>query len=76
MFDVSRSPYNPVSNELYANTTAAEGTGVVRIDDLSNGFKLRIGSEAQINASGGSYIYMAFAEFPMGGSNVSPSPAR
>jgi hypothetical protein len=34
------------------------------MDILSNGFKIR-GTGANINANGGTYIYMAFAEVPM-----------
>jgi hypothetical protein len=38
------------------------------MDFLSNGFKLRLTSAAW-NASGGTYIYMAFAEHPFKTSN-------
>jgi hypothetical protein len=58
--DASRSPYNVPQNELYANLSTAESTAT-RADFLSNGFKVR-GSGAANNASGGTYIYMAFSE--------------
>lgn len=51
---------------LYPNLSNAESTGtagVYREDFLSNGFKLR-GTGADINASGGTYIFLAFAESP------------
>jgi hypothetical protein len=48
--------------ELFANNSDAEGT-VNRVDFLSNGFKLRAANPGD-NASGGTYIYMAFAENP------------
>jgi hypothetical protein len=57
-----------------ANTSAAEETGNP-LDILSNGFKLR-DSFAGYNASGGTYIYIAFAERPTGGVGVSPATAR
>ena len=55
---------NPNTKELYANSNQAEATGGQTIRDyLSNGFKLR-GTSGGTNASGGTYIYMAFAENP------------
>lgn len=65
MFDTSRNTYNLTNLELNANLSGAEfDTAAFRpIDILSNGFKLR-GSNGGGNASGGTYIYMAFAENP------------
>ena len=50
---------------LYPNASDAEVDtgGAYFVDILSNGFKLR-GTGADSNASGGTYIYMAFAENP------------
>jgi len=64
MTDSARSTYN-VTGELFnANTNGAEfTTGDIKFDYLSNGFKLREVNGA-INASGSTYIYMAFAENP------------
>jgi len=65
MFDTSRDTYNAIVNTLAAdstNTEAAFGAGY-NIDFLSNGFKPRNTTGAE-NASGGTYIYMAFAENP------------
>ena len=45
------------------------------IDFLSNGFKCK-SSNANINLSGASYVYMAFAESPFGGENAPPATAR
>jgi hypothetical protein len=63
--DTTRREFNPVDVSLYPNLTNAEATGeTFRVQDtLSNGFKLR-SSAAQCNASGGTYIYLAFAEVP------------
>jgi hypothetical protein len=60
--DNKRDTYNVPQNELYPNLSDAEATAT-RADFLSNGFKVR-GSGAANNASGGTYIYMAFAENP------------
>jgi hypothetical protein len=64
MTDSARSTYN-VTGELFnANTDGAEfTTSDIKFDYLSNGFKLREVNGA-INASGSTYIYMAFAESP------------
>jgi len=76
MYDTVRDTIQPMDSTLNANTTGAELTNrVEKVDDLSNGFKVR-SSDIEVNASGGTYIFMAFAEHPFGGSNVAPVPAR
>lgn len=62
MYDAVRQTYNVMGQEMYADTTSAEGP-TTRMDFLSNGFKLRA-ANAGDNASGGTYIYMALAEIP------------
>jgi hypothetical protein len=62
MWDATRSAYNAVTNGLRADLSNAEYTSGLDSDFLSNGFKLR---STGINLSGGTYIYMAFAEVPM-----------
>ena len=71
VLDTSRDTYNYSDKELYPNLTNAEGVGGATNahDILSNGFKLR-SANAQSNASGGTYIYMAFAENPFKNSNA------
>ena len=66
MWDSSRLGYNVSNYLLFANLSQAEYSGTEsRIDLLSNGFKIRADSTAPgSNASGGTYIYMAFAENP------------
>jgi hypothetical protein len=54
---------NGANPRLYANSTEAEGSAADYIDHLSNGFKIRT-SAGSMNASGGTYVYMAFAENP------------
>ena len=65
IYDTSRSTYNPEILNLNANDSAAEtNTGAPNgFDGLSNGFKLR-DTSLFWNASGGTYIYAAFAENP------------
>jgi len=68
--------FNPNTKELYSNSSQSEATGGQTIRDyLSNGFKLR-GTSGGTNASGGTYIYMAFAESPFTNSNGVPTNAR
>ena len=79
MFDGARKPFNRDDNvaSIYANTSGAEYTGASyhNIDILSNGFKVRLTNTA-VNASGASYIYMAFAENPFVTSTGIPTTAR
>ena len=67
MFDSERNPHNVTDKYLIANLSTAEGTGSGSSDlhdFVSNGFKVRSSNLAQ-NASGGTYIFMAFAEIPV-----------
>jgi hypothetical protein len=63
LMDSSRDTYNVANKALFPNTTDAETTGYSK-DFLSNGFKIR-DSGASLNASGGTYIFMAFASAPL-----------
>ncbi len=62
IYDTSRNPYNQAQLLLQADVSDAEQSSNY-CDILSNGFKLRT-SNAGTNASGGTYIYMAFASNP------------
>ena len=75
--DTKRSPFNEAELQLSANATAAEetSTNYNEIDIVSNGFKMR-GTGTWSNGTGRSYIYMAFAEAPLVGSNNVPCTAR
>jgi hypothetical protein len=61
--DTARNTYNVSDKVLFPSSSVAESTGTYLIDAVSNGFKLRDSATAT-NASGGTYIYMAFAENP------------
>ena len=62
LYDGVRGPYNQVVQELFVNLANGE-QNYAGLDLLSNGFKLRSG-DADLNNSGYSFIFMAFAEFP------------
>ena len=74
MFDSKREGYNVDNDGLQANLSNAEATDD-DLDILSNGFKFR-GTGNDLNGSGSTYIYMAFAENPFVNSNGVPTNAR
>jgi hypothetical protein len=65
---------NPVDQWLRADTNDAESSGLT-FDFLSNGFKCR-SNDPSLNADGGTYVYMAFAESPFVSSEGVPTTAR
>jgi hypothetical protein len=71
LFDTARSPFNVTNDWLAANLSNAEGTDETSLnqDLLSNGVKIR-GTSDDINGSGSTYIYAAFAENPFKYSNA------
>lgn len=75
--DCKRRTFNPVNVSLYPNLSNAEATGeTFRVQDFcSNGFKIRSSTD-QFNGNGASYLYLAFAEFPLIGSNGQVGNAR
>jgi len=74
MLDNKRGSYNVNQSKLFADANSVENTDTSNgIDFLSNGLKLRR-NNSEINTSGQSYIYMAFAEEPLVGDN--PCTAR
>ena len=72
--DNKRDTFNPSDKHLLANSANAENAQE-DIDLLSNGIKIR-STDNGYNASGSSYIYMAFAESPFVNSNGVPTNAR
>ena len=78
IIDATRNPSNQAMLQLNPNSSGAEynGASVTNgIDILSNGFKVRT-SRTELNTSGGSLIYMAFAENPFVTSTGIPTTAR
>ena len=74
IWDTKRAPSNMVQAVLYPNATSSEGT-LFQIDILSNGFK-HYNNYGSTNVSGGTFIYMAFAENPFVTSTGTPTTAR
>jgi len=74
IYDTKRIHSGTQLDYLEPNTSDAEG--YLAVDVLSNGFKLREASGAKFNASGDTYIYMAFAAAPLVGTNNVPCTAR
>ena len=60
--DGVRNTSNVVDKGLYADLSSNESTAT-RFDFVSNGFKIR-NTLGEINASGGTYVYLAFASNP------------
>ena len=72
ILDSTRNPFNPVNSTLAPSTGGIESTGSYNDTDfLSNGFKLR-NTGTNLNTTGNTYIYAAFAENPF----QSPTTAR
>ena len=64
MHDNKRNPFNEVDERIWADlSNAATTSSSYNIDFLSNGFKIR-NTNSLVSTSGGTYIYMAFAEHP------------
>jgi hypothetical protein len=65
IWDTAQNTYNVELLSLYANSSSAQiNASDLSLDGVSNGFKIR-GNSLGINASGGTYIFMAFAETPL-----------
>ena len=76
MKDWQTPGYNQNDYYLWSDASDAEtSASSLGIDFLSNGFKLR-GTAGNSNGSGGTFIYMAFAEEPLVASNGTPATAR
>ena len=62
LWDNERDPDNVAANDIYPNQAVVENNFANNeVDLLADGFKLR-NSNTTINAAGGQYIYMAFAD--------------
>ena len=72
--DSARTPFNTMSKAIYIDNQAEEDANDNRIDFTANGFKLRDDS-ARRNTTG-TYMYLAFAEDPFGGSGLDQAKAR
>ena len=75
MNDTKRDPFNGTSHTCDANNAGDADDVGIRMDILSNGFKLKTNS-SNWNTSGSTYIYMAFASNPFVTSTGVPATAR
>jgi len=77
IMDNKRDPHNEMIRDLRPDLTDAENANTTYndLDFVSNGFKIRE-DNGDMNASGQDYIYLAFAEAPLVGSNNVPCTAR
>ena len=75
ILDAKRVGYNPDNENLMSNTTGVEDDTNNYWDLVSNGIKITTAG-ANVNTSGNTYIYMAFAEAPFVNSNGVPNNAR
>ena len=70
IIDSTRSEVNVAQDVLFTQVAVAEeDNALYKIDYLSNGFKIR-NTISYMNASGGTYIFLAFAESPFKHSNA------
>ena len=82
IIDNKRALFNLADDSLFPNSNSAEMTTQPTnygLDILSNGMKMRTSGDHTVNnnnASSNTYIYMAFAEAPLVGSNNVPCTAR
>ena len=75
MHDNKRDTFNVVYHRLLAEDSGSEYTSASnQLDFTAQGFKMRATNDGG-NASGGTYIYMAFAESPFVNSNKVPNNA-
>ena len=74
MFDNKRIGYNESNYYLRPSGNNTESTNIP-LDILSNGFKTRT-TAGDVNNNSQQYIYMAFAEAPLVGTNNVPCTAR
>ena len=75
ILDNKRNTFNPTNTRLEADGNGADYSGLDYTDFLSNGFKIRT-SNSHPNDSGGTLIYIAFAESPFTNSSGVPNNAR
>ena len=70
IWDVKRSEFNVMNDYLVPNENREERENTaVNVDFVSNGFKWR-NSDDDMNGSGDTYIYLAFAKSPFKYSNA------
>ena len=78
LWDNKRPGYNNQPHQLFAHASSAESSGAATkaISFTSNGFKIDGSDANELNKSGDTYIYMAWAESPLVNSNGVPNNAE
>ena len=74
-FDNKRQGYNETNYISYPNLNLAEATSTPYFDIVANGFKVRW-TDSKANTGGNTYLYSAWAEFPIVSSNSKAGVAR
>jgi hypothetical protein len=74
LFDNKRNGYNYDNRALNPGLVDTEGA-TQYLDIYSNGFKLKV-VDSLVNIASGNYLYQAFAEAPLVGTNNVPANAR
>ena len=74
IYDNKRDPHNLVQSKAVADDAVTYASGT-EVDFVSNGVKIR-GTGSDLNASGGSFIFAAFAHSPFVNSEGVPCNAR
>jgi len=75
LYDNKQSAYNPADRVIYPSSNAAGSNTGHPVDLDSNGVKIR-GTWTEVNTSGDTYVYIAFAESPFVTSGGVPCTAR
>ena len=73
--DSKRDTFNVMNLKVRPNSNSIESSSNAHLDFLSNGFKFR-STSGEFNGSGTTYVYIAFAEQPLVGTNNIPCTAR
>ena len=71
VWDASRHPYNPNDAILRWEDSSGEDAANGVVDFLSNGVKIRM-TYAEMNASGGDFVYMCWGDVPFKYGNTFP----
>ena len=75
IYDNKRLGYNDSNYRLVPSDSTVEATET-KLDFLSNGIKIKSAGDGHLNNNGHTFVWWAFAEAPIVGSNNTPATAR
>mgnify|MGYP003113216688 CR=1 FL=1 len=75
IYDNRRLGYNDSNYRLVPSDNTVEATET-KLDFLSNGIKIKSAGDGHLNNNGHTFVWWAFAEAPIVGSNNTPATAR